>query len=297
MHRFSSSSSFTLLFALIIITTALTASVATFNILLKEVQLARFGSESMRAMYAAESAAECVLYWTTKGSDFAAGDPKGAVCGNTTIPAQNTFTVTYGTLSGSSARVAVTKDGTSGETIIQSNGSNIQGVNKVRVERGVEYSLGYSAPVVTPPSGSVCGNNIIETGEVCDGTDLGGATCVSEDPTTYGGGTLSCSASCTLNFSQCTLNPPSGPPWVLTVQTSGTGRVLNNSPARPPTLISCGTGSSNDCTESFAAGTRVVITVSSGGVPVWGGCSSVSANGYNCTIDAMTSHKTLTVAF
>lgn len=139
MYR--SSPSFTLLFALIIITATLTASVATFNILLKEVQLARFGGESMRAMYAAESAAECVLYWTTKGSDFTVGDPKGAVCGDTTIPAQNTFTITYGALGGSSARVAVTKDSTSGETIIQSNGSNIQGVNKVRVERGVEYLL------------------------------------------------------------------------------------------------------------------------------------------------------------
>lgn len=42
--------------------------------------------------------------------------------------------------------------------------------------------------------GSTCGNDVIECSEVCDGTDLGGATCSSEGCT--GGGTLACNATC-----------------------------------------------------------------------------------------------------
>lgn len=54
----------------------------------------------------------------------------------------------------------------------------------------------------------VCGNNIKEPGEECDGPDLGGQSCVSLG---YSGGILSCNPSCTLNTSQCiTLPPPSG---------------------------------------------------------------------------------------
>ncbi len=48
---------------------------------------------------------------------------------------------------------------------------------------------------------SVCGNNIKEGGEQCDGSDLSGASCTTQG---YTGGTLSCSASCTFNTSACT---------------------------------------------------------------------------------------------
>jgi len=45
--------------------------------------------------------------------------------------------------------------------------------------------------------GTVAG---IQPGEDCDGTDLGGATCVSLG---FGGGTLSCGADCAFDTSQC----------------------------------------------------------------------------------------------
>lgn len=48
---------------------------------------------------------------------------------------------------------------------------------------------------------SFCGNNNLESGEQCDGSDLGGATCISIG--FNGGGTLTCSAGCTFNTSQC----------------------------------------------------------------------------------------------
>jgi cysteine-rich repeat protein len=46
-----------------------------------------------------------------------------------------------------------------------------------------------------------CGNGTIDTGEECDGTKLGGGTCVSRG---YDKGTLTCTASCTFNESACT---------------------------------------------------------------------------------------------
>jgi len=46
----------------------------------------------------------------------------------------------------------------------------------------------------------VCGNNTIEPGEACDGTDLGSADCVSEG---YLGGTLACGVTCQLDETAC----------------------------------------------------------------------------------------------
>lgn len=55
---------------------------------------------------------------------------------------------------------------------------------------------------------TICGNNIKEIGEQCDGTDLGGQTCQSLG---YYGGTLTCNANCTFNTSNCNiLVPPAG---------------------------------------------------------------------------------------
>lgn len=48
---------------------------------------------------------------------------------------------------------------------------------------------------------TVCGDGIIATGEQCDGSALGGASCVSRG---FSSGTLSCSSSCEFNTSPCT---------------------------------------------------------------------------------------------
>jgi hypothetical protein len=51
-----------------------------------------------------------------------------------------------------------------------------------------------------------CGNDVIDAvnDEVCDGTDLGGATCTSEG---FTGGNLACTGSCTLDTSGCANDP------------------------------------------------------------------------------------------
>jgi len=49
-------------------------------------------------------------------------------------------------------------------------------------------------------SGATCGNGVREGAEECDGGDLAGASC---DAIGCGGGTASCTASCTLDYSAC----------------------------------------------------------------------------------------------
>ncbi len=51
-----------------------------------------------------------------------------------------------------------------------------------------------------------CGDNVIEPPEECDGTDLGGESCISKGFT--GGGTLNCDSSCNFDTSLCTTAPP-----------------------------------------------------------------------------------------
>ncbi len=65
------------------------------------------------------------------------------------------------------------------------------------VRRGLDFRSAAAA----------CGNGIRETGEPCDGADLGGFTCESVG---YASGTLSCQPSCLFDYSQCVANPVCG---------------------------------------------------------------------------------------
>ncbi|MBC8072057.1 MAG: hypothetical protein IAG13_27290 [Deltaproteobacteria bacterium] len=52
-------------------------------------------------------------------------------------------------------------------------------------------------------TGDLCGNDMLDDGEVCDGSDLAGQDCASQD---FDGGTLGCNASCSaFDTSMCTL--------------------------------------------------------------------------------------------
>lgn len=62
-------------------------------------------------------------------------------------------------------------------------------------------------PTVTPTA--VCGNGIVEGNEECDGAAIDDTSCLEDictcdDFCDDAGGTLSCNANCTLNFSNCT---------------------------------------------------------------------------------------------
>lgn len=57
-----------------------------------------------------------------------------------------------------------------------------------------------SAQITATVAVGVCGNNVVEYGEDCDGSALDGRTCSSLG---YDGGTLSCNPGCDFNLSEC----------------------------------------------------------------------------------------------
>jgi hypothetical protein len=65
------------------------------------------------------------------------------------------------------------------------------------VRRGLDFRAASAA----------CGNGVRETGEACDGADLGGFNCGNVG---YASGTLGCEASCLFNFDGCVANPVCG---------------------------------------------------------------------------------------
>ncbi len=86
---------------------------------------------------------------------------------------------------------------------------------------------------------TVCGNNIKETGEQCDGADLGGASCTSLG---FSSGTLSCSVSCDFNTSACTTAASGGgggyvPPPTTTTTLPGTSQVNFKGRAYPKSTV------------------------------------------------------------
>ena len=82
---------------------------------------------------------------------------------------------------------------------------------KVRLQRGLLPVLLLSGALLALGCGggdddpeAVCGNGVIEAGEQCDGVNLNEQTCVTKG---FGGGTLSCTATCQFDTSGCTDAP------------------------------------------------------------------------------------------
>jgi hypothetical protein len=67
-------------------------------------------------------------------------------------------------------------------------------------------NMGFSVVDFECGSGPVCGDNVADPPEVCDGTDLNGETCVSQG---FAGGTLACNGTCSgFDTSGCTGGGP-----------------------------------------------------------------------------------------
>lgn len=88
------SKGFALLFAVLAASVLLSIGLSIFTITVKELALSSYARESQFSFYAADSGAECALYWDLKGNSgytFATstGDTVGSssiTCGNNTLP-------------------------------------------------------------------------------------------------------------------------------------------------------------------------------------------------------------------
>lgn len=65
---------------------------------------------------------------------------------------------------------------------------------------GADATLAADADEIFWDGMELCGNGVVDTGEQCDRSDFGGATCLNYGFTS---GTLSCSKTCQIDASQC----------------------------------------------------------------------------------------------
>ncbi len=123
-------------------------------------------------------------------------------------------------------------------------------------------------------SGSVCGNDIAESGEVCDGVDLDGETCVSQS---FAGGTLACASNClSFDTSSCTSPPTCGNGTIGSGETCDDGAALSGDGCSSSCQVEAGWNCSGEpstctsiCGDALVVGTEV--------------CDGANLNGQSCT--------------
>ncbi len=121
---------FTILLAALVASLVLTLGISIFSIAQKQVILSSLGRSSQFAFYAADTAAECALYWDVRFDYFGSTTPVGVTpaCDGkplviTGAPGTYPYTMSFEfEPNGYCARVAVIKDSQNPRTIIHGDG-------------------------------------------------------------------------------------------------------------------------------------------------------------------------------
>ena len=129
---------FVLLFSVLVYSLLLSIGLAIFNITIKELVLVGSARESQFAIYAADTGADCALYWDIKQGPISEVTPSVIQChnqsmnvGGTGWGVPSTFTFNLPPES-SCVVVSVTKNQTHPRTVIESRGYNTCDVNNPR---------------------------------------------------------------------------------------------------------------------------------------------------------------------
>ncbi|MGC9602478.1 MAG: hypothetical protein ABSE76_01925 [Minisyncoccia bacterium] len=158
---------FTLFFALLVSSLALAIGLAIYDITVRELQLSEAATQSQYAIYAADTGAECALYWenkyvgnggsnsafATSSSDTSAQVPQsGIICSGQDIAAAavtahnwpqaadandatTTFTINGATTAAPCTIVYVYKRGNPSVTTVVSHGYNTCTTGSLQIER------------------------------------------------------------------------------------------------------------------------------------------------------------------
>lgn len=155
--KLNKNSGFVLLFAVVISSIIFAIALGVTSIALKEVKFSSSAKGANDAFFAADTGAECALYWDYNlsiGDDFLGYDEDDGQswnCAGTELsgisgsPPTWSFVLAGGSMGQSCAAVTITKDPTVGVTII-SKGYNVGGDNNCnstssnRVERQLEVT-------------------------------------------------------------------------------------------------------------------------------------------------------------
>jgi hypothetical protein len=164
-HRRSAPRGFTVFFAVLVSSLALAVGLALYDLLSRELVLSQTTTQSQYAIYAADTGAECALYWDSKapllgGAPSVFGSSSASSWGaspincnavdittlwgtpqKTAAAATTTFTLQIGAANGPCAKITVAKSGDPSKTTITSQGYNTcQTGGMVRLERTLQIN-------------------------------------------------------------------------------------------------------------------------------------------------------------
>lgn len=142
---------FALTLALLIVSIVASIGLSVFEIFLTELSLTRSINESQYAFYAADTAAECVLYWDLKnGTPLSTTIAKSLTCNNETKPVGGAPSSVFQLLfnNGTCANVTININTLNGQRTIESLGrskydgstNNCNTSLPKRAERGLELT-------------------------------------------------------------------------------------------------------------------------------------------------------------
>ena len=76
--KYKKNRGFTIFFAVLVATLALSVGLVIYDLLLRSLSLSQIATQSQYAIYAADTGAECALYWDLKYTDLVPGDADGS---------------------------------------------------------------------------------------------------------------------------------------------------------------------------------------------------------------------------
>lgn len=139
---------FAMLYAVLVASLLLSIGLAIFNLTIKELLLSSLGRDSQFAFYAADTGAECALYWDFEEDAFASSTTSTINCAGIDIPnmggggygVPSVFTIDFSP-EPYCTTVSVTKFKNPSQTKIESRGYNTCDVsNPRRVERAIRVT-------------------------------------------------------------------------------------------------------------------------------------------------------------
>lgn len=146
---------FTVLLAALVASLVLSLGISVFTVAQKQLILSSTGRNSQYAFYAADSAAECALYWDMRHQHFTTGAPTALACaGNSAIavsvtgyvpetptePATGVYRFRYEP-NGYCADLEITKGLTHPRTLIRADGYNVTCAQIVSSSRVLQRSV------------------------------------------------------------------------------------------------------------------------------------------------------------
>lgn len=136
---------FAILYAVLVASLLLSIGLAIFNLTIKELLLSSLGRDSQFAFYAADTGAECALYWDFEEDAFATSTTSTINCGGVDIPnmggggygVPSIFTIDFSP-EPYCTTVSVTKYTAPVRTVVEARGYNTcDTANPRRVERAI----------------------------------------------------------------------------------------------------------------------------------------------------------------